>query len=244
MRPGRVIAAGLRGDAAGGGARGLRHVGRASRLRRRRASRSSSWNGPGIVGAVAAVCGRWRWRCATCAPTRTAMRHDLARAVERGRRLARAARGGARRSRGSAIRRQFEAWGLTPAEADIAGLMLKGVSLRDIARLRHTSETTIRQQAQGVYRKSGLSGRAELAAYFLELLFEQRPARTRLGVVDRRLRAAARSGFQRGLADDAALDPRRLVAAVQRADAVARRRRRPWCGAGCAACIRPRSAVW
>ena len=54
--------------------------------------------------------------------------------------------------------------------------MLKGVALRDIARLRQTSETTIRQQAQGVYRKSGLSGRAELAAYFLESLFEDRLA--------------------------------------------------------------------
>ena len=59
-----------------------------------------------------------------------------------------------------------------PAEADIAGLMLKGVPLGDIARLRRTSEVTIRQQAQSVYRKSGLSGRAELAAFFLESLFE------------------------------------------------------------------------
>ena len=50
--------------------------------------------------------------------------------------------------------------------------MLKGVSARDIAHLRRTSEVTIRQQAQGVYRKSGLSGRAELAAFFLESLFE------------------------------------------------------------------------
>ena len=63
---------------------------------------------------------------------------------------------------------------LTPAEADIAGLLLKGVSLHDIAVLRHTSDATIRQQAQSVYRKSGLAGRRELAAYFLESLFEAR----------------------------------------------------------------------
>ncbi len=49
--------------------------------------------------------------------------------------------------------------------------MLKGMSSKDIALARATSEATIRQQAQGVYRKSGLSGRAELSAYFLESLF-------------------------------------------------------------------------
>ena len=64
--------------------------------------------------------------------------------------------------------------GATPAEGDIAGLLLKGVPLGEIARLRRTSQTTIRQQAQAVYRKSGLSGRAEFAAYSLESLFEDR----------------------------------------------------------------------
>ena len=70
-----------------------------------------------------------------------------------------------------AIEAQFDLWGLSAAEADVAGLMLKGASLREIAGLRRTSEATIRQQAQNVYRKSGLNSRAELAAYFLEDLF-------------------------------------------------------------------------
>jgi DNA-binding CsgD family transcriptional regulator len=70
-----------------------------------------------------------------------------------------------------AIESQFAAWNLTTAEADVAGLLLKGASLREIAGLRRTSEATIRQQAQNVYRKSGLSTRSELAAYFLEDLF-------------------------------------------------------------------------
>ncbi len=70
-----------------------------------------------------------------------------------------------------AIEAQFDVWGLSPAEADVAGLMLKGASLREIAGLRRTSEATIRQQAQNVYRKSGLTTRSELAAYFLEDLF-------------------------------------------------------------------------
>ena len=47
--------------------------------------------------------------------------------------------------------------------------MLKGLTLRDIGRLRRTSEATIRQRAQGVCRRSGLANRAELAACFLEI---------------------------------------------------------------------------
>lgn len=70
-----------------------------------------------------------------------------------------------------AVEAQFELWALTPAEADVAGLLLKGASLREIATLRRTSEATIRQQAQSIYRKSGLGSRAELSAYFMEDLF-------------------------------------------------------------------------
>jgi DNA-binding NarL/FixJ family response regulator len=103
------------------------------------------------------------------------MREDIARAVAMGEDWRAAART-TLEDLSDAIERQFRAWGLTPAEADIAGLMLKGVALRDIARLRRTSEVTIRQQAQAVYRKSGLAGRAELSAYFLESLFEVREA--------------------------------------------------------------------
>lgn len=72
----------------------------------------------------------------------------------------------------SAIDDQFRDWHLTAAEADIAALMLKGASLKEIAQLRETTEATIRQQAQSIYRKSGLAGRAELSAYFLQSLFE------------------------------------------------------------------------
>lgn len=72
---------------------------------------------------------------------------------------------------GAAISLQFHDWRLTDAECDVAGLILKGMSLREIARARATSEATIRQQAQSIYRKSGLGNRAELAAYFLDDLF-------------------------------------------------------------------------
>jgi DNA-binding CsgD family transcriptional regulator len=70
-----------------------------------------------------------------------------------------------------AIREQFEAWRLTASESDIAFLMLKGLSHKEIARLRNSSEATVRQQATAIYGKSGLASRAELAAFFLEDIF-------------------------------------------------------------------------
>ena len=67
-----------------------------------------------------------------------------------------------------AIDHQFDRWDLSPAEREVALLLLKGFSTRDIAELRSTREATVRQQAQGIYRKADLEGRAELSAFFLE----------------------------------------------------------------------------
>jgi len=75
---------------------------------------------------------------------------------------------------GRAIDAQLEAWKLTDAEREVARLLLKGLSLREIASLRETSERTVRQQSLAVYRKAGLTGRAELSAFFLEDLLAPR----------------------------------------------------------------------
>jgi len=69
---------------------------------------------------------------------------------------------------GEAIDRQFDAWGLTPAEREVALLVLKGHSHKRIARVTGRSEHTVRQHAGASYQKAGLGGRAELAAFFLE----------------------------------------------------------------------------
>lgn len=69
---------------------------------------------------------------------------------------------------GAAIHKQFDTWHLTKAEAEVGLFILKGLSHKEIAQVRQTSERTIREQARALYRKSGLSGRAELSAYFLE----------------------------------------------------------------------------
>jgi DNA-binding CsgD family transcriptional regulator len=72
------------------------------------------------------------------------------------------------RGLGEAMDRQFDEWGLTPAEKETAMFLLKGYSHKETGSLTNRSERTVRQHAVSVYRKSGLSGRAELAAFFFE----------------------------------------------------------------------------
>lgn len=69
---------------------------------------------------------------------------------------------------GEAIDAQFRRWGLTPSEREVALLLLKGYSHKAIAKRTDRSSQTVRQHAGSVYRKAELSGRAELAAFFLE----------------------------------------------------------------------------
>lgn len=66
------------------------------------------------------------------------------------------------------IDRQFTAWSFTPAEKEVALLLIKGLSSKEISKIRSTHEKTVRLQSSALYKKSGVSGRAELAAFFLE----------------------------------------------------------------------------
>ena len=70
-----------------------------------------------------------------------------------------------------AINRQFTQWDFSSTDKEIAFCLLKGLSLKEIAKLRGSTFNSIRQQAHLLYNKAGLGGRAELSAYFLgELL--------------------------------------------------------------------------
>ncbi|MBL7664428.1 MAG: hypothetical protein JNM93_04800 [Bacteriovoracaceae bacterium] len=70
------------------------------------------------------------------------------------------------------IQNQFNLWGLSDSEREVALYLIKGASMKEIAEWRNTSETTIRQQALSVYKKAHLAGRQELAGYFLDDLFQ------------------------------------------------------------------------
>ena len=69
---------------------------------------------------------------------------------------------------GRHIEVHFVSWVLTSAEREIALLILKGLSYKEIASERGTTERTVRHQALAIYRKAGVTGRAEMAAFFLQ----------------------------------------------------------------------------
>jgi putative tricarboxylic transport membrane protein len=79
------------------------------------------------------------------------------------------------------IDRQFTTWGFTAAEREIALLMLKGLRHKEIASIRQTGERTVRQQALAIYKKAGLDGRTDLAAFFLEDLLQPAAADSHSG---------------------------------------------------------------
>ncbi len=62
----------------------------------------------------------------------------------------------------------FATWGLTPSERDVALLSIKGLSISEIAALRETREGTVKAQSAAIYRKAGVSSRAQLVSLFVE----------------------------------------------------------------------------
>jgi DNA-binding CsgD family transcriptional regulator len=118
-----------------------------------------------LLGAVAAVLLLRGWR--DTERSLEGVRATLAsRQAERDHWQALA--GKALRGLGEAMDQQFDAWALTPAEKETAMFLLKGYSHKEVASLTQRGERTVRQHAVSVYRKSGLAGRAELAAFFFE----------------------------------------------------------------------------
>jgi DNA-binding CsgD family transcriptional regulator len=66
------------------------------------------------------------------------------------------------------LHKQFDTWALSPSEREIAIILLKGLSFKEMAEIRNTKEKTIRQQASMIYKKSKVSGRHEFSAWFFE----------------------------------------------------------------------------
>ena len=74
----------------------------------------------------------------------------------------------ARHDMGKALQTQFEVWSLTQTEKQVALLLLKGLSFKEIAAVRSTLEKTVRQQASSIYKKAGVNGRHAFSAWFIE----------------------------------------------------------------------------
>lgn len=66
------------------------------------------------------------------------------------------------------LEEHYDRWGLTPAERDVATFALKGMSLQEIAKLRSTSEGTVKAQTNAIYRKAGVTGRPQFLSVFIE----------------------------------------------------------------------------
>lgn len=81
----------------------------------------------------------------------------------------------ARHSYSEAIQQQFLEWRLTLSEQQVAMLLLKGLSFKEIAVVRDTREKTVRQQASTIYGKSRLEGRHAFSAWFLEDFLVEEP---------------------------------------------------------------------
>jgi DNA-binding CsgD family transcriptional regulator len=119
-----------------------------------------------IAGALVMATTLWLgwWRAAHAAAALRASLDSESAERDRWRASAQHALAGL----GRAIDAQFAEWRLTPTEREVALLLLKGYGHKQIAGLTDRSERTVRQHAGVVYDKSGLRGRAELSAFFLQ----------------------------------------------------------------------------
>ena len=66
----------------------------------------------------------------------------------------------------------FEEWGLSEAEKDIALLTIKGMTISEIAEIRHTKQSTIKTQSSAIYRKAGVASRSQLVSLLIEELLK------------------------------------------------------------------------
>jgi DNA-binding CsgD family transcriptional regulator len=73
------------------------------------------------------------------------------------------------------LEERFREWRLTPSERDVAWFTIKGLSIAEIAKLRGTSEGTVKAHSNAIYRKAGVSSRTQLLSLFLEDLMGDAP---------------------------------------------------------------------
>ena len=93
-----------------------------------------------------------------------------------------------------AIERQFVRWGLSPAESEVALFLLKGLSHKEIANLRQTSERTVREQARAVYPEIGTAGQTVAVRVFPRRPVVYRAARTNDSSLETTVTRASRVG--------------------------------------------------
>jgi DNA-binding CsgD family transcriptional regulator len=71
------------------------------------------------------------------------------------------------------IESHFDEWKLTASERDVATLMVKGLSIAEIARVRGSAEGTVKAQLNAIYRKSNARNRAEVLSHIMDTLIDK-----------------------------------------------------------------------
>ena len=70
----------------------------------------------------------------------------------------------------SVIERHFDEWKLTASERDVAALMVKGLSIAEIAKVRGSAEGTVKAHLNAIYRKADARNRAEVLSNIMDAL--------------------------------------------------------------------------
>ena len=71
------------------------------------------------------------------------------------------------------IEAEFEAWKLSPAEADVASFLVKGFGIAEIATLRGSAEGTLKAHLNAIYRKSGAHSRGDVLSLLIDRLLDE-----------------------------------------------------------------------
>lgn len=71
------------------------------------------------------------------------------------------------------IESKFSEWSFSPSERDVAGLLVKGLSTAEIAKVRGTAEGTVKAQLNAIYRKADARSRSDLMSQILDAMIDR-----------------------------------------------------------------------
>lgn len=71
------------------------------------------------------------------------------------------------------VENHFAEWKLTASERDVAYLLVKGLSISEIAQVRGTAEGTVKAHLNAIYRKANARSRAEVMSTIMDALVEK-----------------------------------------------------------------------
>jgi DNA-binding CsgD family transcriptional regulator len=71
------------------------------------------------------------------------------------------------------IESHFDEWKLTASERDVASLMVKGLSISEIAGVRGSAEGTVKAHLNAIYRKANARNRAEVLSHIMDTLIDK-----------------------------------------------------------------------